>query len=100
MRRILLPGTHADPQHRHAGIVQPQPERIIETIILHRHQSGFITGRVRRAPEWMSAVGLEWAYRLIQEPGRLFPRYARNNLPFVCRIALQGLGVTRYSLET
>jgi N-acetylglucosaminyldiphosphoundecaprenol N-acetyl-beta-D-mannosaminyltransferase len=35
----------------------------------------FVTGRVRRAPPWMSAAGLEWLYRLFQEPRRLAVRY-------------------------
>jgi N-acetylglucosaminyldiphosphoundecaprenol N-acetyl-beta-D-mannosaminyltransferase len=34
-----------------------------------------IAGRVQRAPGWMQAVGLEWLYRLQQEPRRLFTRY-------------------------
>lgn len=35
----------------------------------------FITGSRRRAPRWMQRSGLEWAYRLLQEPGRLARRY-------------------------
>lgn len=35
----------------------------------------FIAGTVKRAPAWMSEAGLEWAYRLGQEPRRLFHRY-------------------------
>lgn len=35
-------------------------------------------GRVRRAPGWVQRSGLEWAYRLAQEPGRLWKRYTRN----------------------
>jgi N-acetylglucosaminyldiphosphoundecaprenol N-acetyl-beta-D-mannosaminyltransferase len=35
----------------------------------------FIAGRVRRAPPWMSRSGLEWLYRLVQEPRRLARRY-------------------------
>lgn len=34
-------------------------------------------GLVRRAPRWMQAAGLEWLWRLGQEPRRLLPRYAR-----------------------
>lgn len=33
------------------------------------------TGFVRRAPQWVAATGLEWAYRLVQEPRRLARRY-------------------------
>jgi exopolysaccharide biosynthesis WecB/TagA/CpsF family protein len=39
----------------------------------------FITGAHRRAPHWMQAAGLEWLFRLIQEPRRLFWRYAVTN---------------------
>ena len=60
----------------------------------------FHCGRVAQAPRWMQRSGLEWVFRALQEPRRLLPRYARNNLPFVYRIALQGLGVRRHSLET
>lgn len=35
----------------------------------------FFTGRVRRAPPWMSHAGLEWLYRLAQEPRRMWRRY-------------------------
>lgn len=33
-------------------------------------------GRVRRAPRWMQRVGLEWFFRVTQEPGRMWRRYA------------------------
>ena len=35
----------------------------------------FIAGVTRRAPEWMQRAGLEWLFRFIQEPGRLWKRY-------------------------
>lgn len=35
----------------------------------------FLAGNVSRAPKWMSEHGLEWFYRFIQEPKRLFKRY-------------------------
>ncbi|GHU61320.1 acetyl-mannosamine transferase [Clostridia bacterium] len=35
----------------------------------------FLAGRVKRAPQWMSKSGLEWFYRFLQEPRRLFKRY-------------------------
>jgi N-acetylglucosaminyldiphosphoundecaprenol N-acetyl-beta-D-mannosaminyltransferase len=40
----------------------------------------FLAGRVARAPRWVQRLGLEWAYRLSREPGRLTLRYARNAL--------------------
>ena len=38
----------------------------------------FLAGRVRRAPRWMGRAGVEWLYRLAQEPRRLWRRYARD----------------------
>jgi N-acetylglucosaminyldiphosphoundecaprenol N-acetyl-beta-D-mannosaminyltransferase len=38
-----------------------------------------IAGKVKRAPLWMQRSGLEWFYRMIQEPGRLFYRYFSTN---------------------
>lgn len=35
-----------------------------------------IAGNMRRAPRWMQASGFEWLFRLVQEPHRLFVRYA------------------------
>lgn len=35
----------------------------------------FHTGRVKKAPEWIQKIGMEWLYRLSQEPKRLFKRY-------------------------
>ena len=35
----------------------------------------FLTGAKRRAPRWMQKAGLEWLFRLANEPGRLWRRY-------------------------
>ena len=42
----------------------------------------FIAGKVKRAPKWMQRCGLEWIYRILQEPGRLWRRYAYGLLKF------------------
>jgi len=39
----------------------------------------FVTGDYSRAPSWMQLAGLEWFYRLVREPKRLFWRYAVTN---------------------
>ncbi len=39
----------------------------------------FLAGKNRRAPEWMQKVGLEWAFRVMEEPGRLVWRYMTTN---------------------
>jgi N-acetylglucosaminyldiphosphoundecaprenol N-acetyl-beta-D-mannosaminyltransferase len=51
----------------------------------------FISGRKRQAPAWMQARGLEWLFRLSQEPLRLLPRYLRYNPAFVMAFARQYL---------
>ncbi len=40
-------------------------------------------GNAKRAPVWMQDMGLEWFYRLIQEPGRMWRRYLIGNVRFV-----------------
>ena len=40
----------------------------------------FLSGRVRRAPRWIQRLGLEWIYRIIQEPRRLFWRYLSDGV--------------------
>jgi N-acetylglucosaminyldiphosphoundecaprenol N-acetyl-beta-D-mannosaminyltransferase len=46
----------------------------------------FVVGDQRRAPQWMQNAGLEWVYRLLQEPRRLGPRYLLHDLPFALRL--------------
>ncbi|MFZ3358226.1 MAG: WecB/TagA/CpsF family glycosyltransferase, partial [Xanthobacteraceae bacterium] len=45
----------------------------------------FLTGTRKRAPHWLQALSLEWAYRLAQEPGRLWRRYLVES-PKILRI--------------
>lgn len=57
------------------------------------------SGRTRQAPSWMQQSGLEWFFRLVQEPRRLWKRYAVNNPAFIVRMFLQSVGLHRYSLD-
>jgi N-acetylglucosaminyldiphosphoundecaprenol N-acetyl-beta-D-mannosaminyltransferase len=57
------------------------------------------SGRVRQAPLWMQRNGLEWFFRLTQEPKRLWKRYLVNNPLFVMRILAQFTGLKKYSLS-
>jgi N-acetylglucosaminyldiphosphoundecaprenol N-acetyl-beta-D-mannosaminyltransferase len=47
----------------------------------------FHAGTKRMAPAWMQKRGLEWLFRLTQEPGRLWRRYLVTNTTFVCLMA-------------
>lgn len=43
----------------------------------------FLAGNVKRAPKWMSNCGLEWFYRFLQEPKRLFKRYFVDDVKII-----------------
>ncbi len=49
----------------------------------------FHAGLIPQAPAWMQRRGLEWLFRLLQEPRRLWKRYARHNPRFVAGFARQ-----------
>ncbi|MBD2019678.1 WecB/TagA/CpsF family glycosyltransferase, partial [Leptolyngbya sp. FACHB-36] len=49
----------------------------------------FHSGRVSQAPRWMMARGLEWLYRLLKEPQRLWRRYLIYNPAFICLFGWQ-----------
>ena len=49
----------------------------------------FLAGTKREAPGWMQRSGLEWLFRLLSEPRRLWRRYLRHNPRFVVRFAEQ-----------
>jgi N-acetylglucosaminyldiphosphoundecaprenol N-acetyl-beta-D-mannosaminyltransferase len=49
----------------------------------------FHAGLIPQAPDWMQRLGLEWVFRLVQEPRRLWRRYLRYNPRFVAGFARQ-----------
>ena len=42
-----------------------------------------VAGKIKRAPKWMQNNGLEWVYRIIQEPRRMWKRYLITNSLYV-----------------
>lgn len=54
------------------------------------------SGEKKQAPEWMRERGLEWLFRLLQEPSRLWRRYIVYGSEFVFCIALELLGLRRF----
>jgi N-acetylglucosaminyldiphosphoundecaprenol N-acetyl-beta-D-mannosaminyltransferase len=56
----------------------------------------FHAGTVRQAPRWMQPLCLEWLFRLLVEPRRLWKRYLLNNPQFVLSLAMQSLGLRKY----
>lgn len=57
----------------------------------------FQAGAVRRAPDWMNRIGLEWLYRLCKEPRRMWRRYLIGNPKFVIRVIRHRLMAPRSS---
>lgn len=57
----------------------------------------FVTRRVKQAPPWMQENGLEWLFRLSQEPKRLWRRYLGCGTEFVWNVALELSRVKKFS---
>jgi len=57
----------------------------------------FLSGAKRQAPRWMQRAGLEWLFRLLSEPARLWRRYLWHIPRFVALFALQLLGWRRFA---
>ena len=78
------------------GMTSPKKEKFLERYqpvmnvsVTHGVGGSFdiLAGVTKRAPEAWQRVGMEWAYRLLQEPGRMWKRYLRTNVLFSLMIA-------------
>jgi N-acetylglucosaminyldiphosphoundecaprenol N-acetyl-beta-D-mannosaminyltransferase len=58
-----------------------------------------LSGNLTEAPDWMKQTGLQWLYRLIKEPRRLWRRYLLNNPKFAWLTLLQLTGLRGFSLS-
>lgn len=74
------------------GITSPIKEQVIETFLSNGVNSVFmgvggsfdvLSGKIKRAPLWMQKNSLEWLYRLMKEPRRLFKRNVVGNVRFL-----------------
>lgn len=62
----------------------------------------YYSGNVKRAPKWMQEQGMEWLFRLLQEPKRLYKRYILGNLryiSFLLYLKLKGEAYHEYELN-
>lgn len=50
----------------------------------------YMAGNIHRAPKWMQNCNLEWLYRLLQDPKRLFKRYLVTNTKFIWNVCIRG----------
>lgn len=55
----------------------------------------FVSGRAQRAPQWARVARLEWLFRLIMEPRRLWRRYILGNPQFLWRVFRARLSITK-----
>jgi len=90
------------------GLSTPKQERFMASMI-HRLNCpvmigvgaafDFHTGRVRQAPHWMQVCGLEWFFRMIMEPRRLWKRYLKNNPRFLYLLARDKLRFSKTGIN-
>ena len=50
----------------------------------------YFAGNIKRAPKWMQRCSLEWPYRMLQDPKRLFHRYWHTNTRFIWHACIRG----------
>ncbi len=75
-------------------------ERLQMPLIAVGAAFAFHAGTLAQAPPWMQKRGLEWLFRLVKEPGRLWKRYLTTNPAFLTRLVLQKLGLWRARTDT
>lgn len=91
--RIILVGIGCPKQERWMA---EHRERIPSVMIGVGAAFDFHSGRVAQAPKWMQRSGLEWLFRLLVEPRRLWKRYLIHNPRFLFHLVLQLLGLASY----
>ncbi len=58
----------------------------------------FLSGRKKQAPRWIQRSGLEWLYRFLNEPKRLWSRYVQYPL-FILLLLAQATGLKKFPIE-
>ena len=97
-REIVKKINETNPDFVWIGLGAPKQER---WMAVHQGQiaglmlgvgAGFdyYAGNIDRAPEWMQKHNLEWLYRLVQDPKRLFKRYLVTNTKFIWNTMVRG----------
>jgi N-acetylglucosaminyldiphosphoundecaprenol N-acetyl-beta-D-mannosaminyltransferase len=101
IRRDVL---SADPALLLVGMGSPKQEQIIRALRADLPRSwmvgagvsfSFVAGEIRRAPRFLQSAGLEWLWRLGQEPRRLARRYIVDDLPFAFELFARALARRR-----
>lgn len=83
------------PQLIFVGITSPLKEYLIQYLQEQQLNGVFmgvggsfdvISGNIPRAPKWVQKIGMEWMFRVLQEPGRLWKRYLVGNTKFIMNV--------------
>ena len=93
---------NANPDLLWIGMTAPKQEKWVyehwDELDIHCHVGtigavfDFFAGTVKRAPEWWQKHGLEWLYRLLSEPRRMWRRYLIGNMLFLWNILKEKIG--------
>ncbi len=90
------------------GISTPKQERFMASYLPRLQTRMMIgvgaafdyhTGRINDSPRWVKRSGLQWAHRLLQDPGRLWKRYLRTNPGFFVMASCQLLRLRRFRFD-
>ena len=102
-RAIVEAINEADPDLLWIGMTAPKQEKWTYShwneLNIHCHVGtigavfDFFAGTVERAPLWWQDHSLEWLYRLIKEPKRMWKRYVLGNPLFLWNITLEAIGI-------
>ena len=77
-------------------ILNNQEKLLVKVIMTGGNCFRYISGKEKRAPIWMRKYGMEWFFRFIQEPRRLFKRYLIGNPLFFIRIFFDKFKICHY----
>ena len=102
-RAIVEAINAADPDLLWIGMTAPKQEKWTyshwDELNIHCHVGtigavfDFFAGTYKRAPQWWQDHSLEWLYRLIKEPKRMWRRYVLGNPLFLWNITLEAIGI-------
>ena len=93
----------ANPDLLWIGMTAPKQEKWVyanwNRLNIHCHVGtvgavfDFFAGTYKRAPEIWQRLGLEWLYRLLKEPRRMWKRYVLGNVVFLCHVVRERFGI-------
>lgn len=96
-KQIVKEIANANPQILFVAMPSPKKENFLFNYKSELKDVNFImgvggsfdvlSGQINRAPKWMQKIGMEWFFRLIQEPKKMWKRYLIGNISFLYIVA-------------